>query len=108
VTWPEFRKLERNMSLGRHRYRWEHRNKSAPGQIAVFIFERTQINSPILVLLEKTATKFCDVDRSGNYTSLFTRVLRGFWASHVGRGRKIFSVLQNATRLALGPYYPSV
>jgi hypothetical protein len=72
------RKLEGKRSLGRPRYRWEHRNKSAPVQTAVIIFERTQINPQILVLLEKRAKKFCDVYRSGNCIALFTRAMRGF------------------------------
>ena len=56
-----FRKLERKRSIERPRHRWAHRNISAPGQTAVIIFERAQINPSSQILLEKTAKKLCDV-----------------------------------------------
>jgi hypothetical protein len=97
------RNLEGNRSLGRPRYRRVHRTKSAPGQTAVIIFERTRINPPSLVLFKRQQKKFCDVYRSGNCIALFARVMRGFRVFNVGSGREIFFLLQTAPRLALGP-----
>jgi hypothetical protein len=75
-----FRKLERKRSLERPRRRWTHRNISAPGQTAVIIFERTQINPSRQILLDRTAMKFWDFYGSGNFIALFGRVFRGFVA----------------------------
>jgi hypothetical protein len=57
---------------------------------AVVTFERTQINPPSLVLLEKTTKKFCDVYVSGYHVALFTAVMRGFLVFNAGRGIEFF------------------